>query len=272
MSTYAIGDIQGCFAALQKLLEHIAFNPRDDILWFAGDLVNRGPQSLATLRFIQQLGSQHQIILGNHDLHLLALSYGAHPGWEDDTLQEILTAPDRDELLFWLRQQPLIHHDAGLNFTMVHAGMAAAWDLTKARELAQEVETVLRSDTSAEFFQHMYGNLPDRWDENLTGWERLRCITNFFTRIRFCYADGRMDLKFKGTLDNHPQDLMPWFQVPQRANQHLDILFGHWAALNGVTHTPKAFALDTGCVWGYNLTALRLEDRKYFQVPCSLRG
>jgi bis(5'-nucleosyl)-tetraphosphatase (symmetrical) len=270
MSTYAIGDIQGCFASLQKLLAHIQFNPKEDILWIAGDLVNRGPQSLETLRFIKQLGSAHKIILGNHDLHCLAISFNTHPGWEDDTLQDILTAPDREELLQWLLHLPLLHHDPKLNYTMVHAGLSPLWDLPTAQRLAHEVETTLRGDNAKDFFHHMYGNKPDQWSEDLQGYDRLRCITNFLTRIRFCYADGRMDLKFKGTLENHPADLQPWFQVANRASQDLNILFGHWAALNGVTNTPRTYALDTGCFWGFNLTAMRLEDRKVFQVACGI--
>jgi bis(5'-nucleosyl)-tetraphosphatase (symmetrical) len=270
MSTYAIGDIQGCFASLKKLLTQIQFDASNDTLWFAGDIVNRGPQSLETLRFIKQLGDKHTLTLGNHDLHLLALSHDAHPGWKDDTLDEILSAPDKKELLDWLVSKPLIHHDNNLGYTMVHAGLASQWDLSTAMKLASEVETAMRGASAAEFFHHMYGNEPDQWSNDLQGYERLRCITNYFTRVRFCYADGRVDLKFKGTLDNHPDDLMPWFQVPHRANQNLKIIFGHWAALNGVTNTPGTFALDTGCVWGFSLTAMRLEDQKIFQVPCEI--
>lgn len=266
MSTYAIGDIQGCFKTLEKLLSHIHFDPAKDSLWFTGDLVNRGPRSLETLRFVKQLGSRQQTILGNHDLHLLAMSHGAHPGWDDDTLNDILQAPDRQELLDWLCHQPLLHHDAALGYTMVHAGLAASWDLATAQALAKEVETVLQSENAAGFFHHMYGNQPDQWSEDLQGFDRLRCITNFFTRARFCFADGRLDLKFKGTLDSRPENLLPWFQVPGRRNADLNIVFGHWAALGGVTHSAKAFALDTGCVWGFDLTAMRLEDQQRFQV------
>ncbi len=270
MSTYAIGDIQGCFTSLTKLLKQINFDADNDTLWFAGDIVNRGPQSLDTLRFIKDLGDKHILVLGNHDLHLLALAYDAHPGWKDDTMGEILAAPDKDELIKWLIAKPLLHHDADLGYTMVHAGLSPKWDLPTARKLAREVETTMRGVRAGEFFHHMYGNEPDQWSYDLKGYERLRCITNFFTRVRFCYADGRVDLKFKGTLDNHPDDLMPWFQVPDRANADLKIIFGHWAALNGVTNTPNAFALDTGCVWGFSLTAMRLEDEKCFQVPCEI--
>ncbi|MDR3478064.1 MAG: symmetrical bis(5'-nucleosyl)-tetraphosphatase [Gammaproteobacteria bacterium] len=269
MSTYAIGDIQGCFDPLERLLALIEFDPDKDSLWFTGDLVNRGPKSLATLRFIKNLGERHHTVLGNHDLHLLAVAHGAHPGSDDDSIAEILAAPDRDELLNWLRQQPLLHHDATLGYTMAHAGIAPAWDLEKAQALAKEVENVLQSDEASQFFHHMYGNRPDFWQDDLQGWERLRCITNYFTRMRFCYEDGRLDLRNKGTIDSHAGNLVPWFRVKNRANADLDIIFGHWAALAGITHTPNTFALDTGCVWGYCLTAMRLEDQKRFQVLSS---
>ncbi len=267
MSTYAVGDIQGCFKPLQALLQHIHFDPEKDTLWFTGDLVNRGPESLAVLRFIKKLGKKHRIVLGNHDLHLLARARGAHPGWQEDTLDEILKAPDRDELLRWLSEQPLIHHDEKLGFTMVHAGLAATWDLTLAKKLSREVETILQSEKADEFFQNMYGNEPAQWDNHLQGFERLRCITNFFTRSRFCHADGSLELGNKGKIQDG-NDLIPWFKYPKRANQTLNILFGHWAALGGETHTPRVHALDTGCVWGYGLTAMRLEDEKRFMVAC----
>jgi bis(5'-nucleosyl)-tetraphosphatase (symmetrical) len=265
MSTYAIGDIQGCLDPLLRLLDHIAFNPAEDTLWFTGDLVNRGPASLETLRFIKELGNK--IVLGNHDLHLLAVAHGAHEGWAEDTLSDILTAHDKIELLEWLRHQQLMHHEN--EFTLVHAGIAPMWDLATALSLAAEVESTLRSDNAGMYFQHMYGNHPKKWDNSLEGFDRLRCITNYFTRMRFCYADGSLDLKNKGTLASHTADTMPWFQVPHRQNTDLNILFGHWAALAGVTHTPKVFALDTGCVWGYCLTAMRLEEQTRFQVLCS---
>jgi bis(5'-nucleosyl)-tetraphosphatase (symmetrical) len=269
MANYAIGDLQGCLHPLEKLLVQIQFDAAKDILWFTGDLVNRGAQSLQALRFVKNLGAQHRIVLGNHDLHLLAMSHNAHPGWEDDTLADIFNAPDKDILLAWLQQQPLIQHDDRLGYTMVHASLASNWDLKMALALAQEVQTVLQSEKAASFFQHMYGNLPTQWDENLRDWERLRCITNYFTRARFCYADGRLELENKGGVDSHADNLMPWFQVPKRINTDLKIIFGHWAALAGVTNTPNTFALDTGCVWGYCLTAMRLEDQQRFSVPCA---
>lgn len=268
MSTYAIGDIQGCYTPLLRLLEKIQFNPDQDTLWFTGDLVNRGPESLQSLRFIKQLGKSQRIVLGNHDLHLLALAHQAHPGWEDDTVNDILSAPDRDELLAWLSQQPLLLHDETLGYTMVHAGLASNWDLATAIILANEVSAVLTSDLAPEFFHHMYGNQPNQWHPDLQGWDRIRCITNYFTRSRFCHPDGSLELKSKGKIDTNTTDLIPWFQVPHRKTADLNIIFGHWAALGGITNTPNAYALDTGCVWGYGLTAMRLEDQERITVSC----
>lgn len=267
MATYAIGDVQGCLQPLENLLQKINFSQADK-LWFTGDLVNRGPQSLATLRYIKNLGAQQQIVLGNHDLHLLACAQQKHVGWPEDTLTDILTAPDRIDLLEWLSAQPLLHHDAKLGFTLVHAGFAAHWDLATAQRLAKEVETVLQSEARGEFLQHMYGNQPNQWDEKLTGWERLRCITNYLTRARFCHPDGSLELKTKENINPAQTHLLPWFKLPERASAKLKIIFGHWAALGGITETENIFALDTGCVWGFCLTAMRLEDGKRFSVAC----
>jgi bis(5'-nucleosyl)-tetraphosphatase (symmetrical) len=266
MATYAIGDVQGCFAALQKLLAHIHFNPASDTLWFTGDLVNRGPQSLAVLRFVKDLGEKHITVLGNHDLHLLAVAYGKAQERKGDTLHDILHASDKDELIQWLRMRPLLHED---KFVMTHAGLAPVWTLEKARMLAREVEAVLRSDALDILLANMYGNQPDLWQDGLVGIERLRCIINYFTRMRFCHADGRLDLTYKGELAGKPQDLLPWFDVPQRVNAQEKIIFGHWAALGGKTSTANVYPLDTGCVWGNALTALRLEDEKRFSVGCA---
>lgn len=268
MAHYAIGDLQGCLNTLEQLLLKIHFNPDKDSLWFTGDLVNRGMQSLETLRFVKNLPGQHQVVLGNHDLHLLALIHEAHPGWQEDTMNDVLTAPDRNELIDWLIKQPLLHHDETLGFTITHAGLAPSWTLDTAKKLAREVENVLQSNQAKDFFQHMYGNLPDLWSPSLEGFDRLRCITNYFTRMRLCHPDGRLELTHKGTVTSANDNLMPWFKVPNRENANVDILFGHWAALGGVTDTPHVFALDTGCVWGYTLTAMRLEDQKRFSVPC----
>lgn len=271
MSTYVIGDVQGCFEPLQQLLTHIVFNPNKDTLWFTGDLVNRGPHSVEVLRFVKQLGPKHGTVLGNHDLHLIALAYGRQPiTSSDDTLTNILNAEDKNELIDWLRHQPLLHSLQGFN--LVHAGLAASWDITTAQQLASEVEKVLRSDTPEQFLQHMYGNTPDQWRDDLQGSDRLRCITNHFTRLRLCYPDGRMDFDYKGPLMAKPEDLIPWFDVPLRANQKNKIVFGHWAALAGVTDRGNVYALDTGCVWGNTLTAMRLEDGERFSVGCKSRA
>lgn len=265
---YAIGDIQGCVTPLKKLLERIRFNPEHDILWFTGDLVNRGPKSLETLRFIKSLGDQHPTVLGNHDLHLLAVASLAQRMTPEDTFTDILNAPDKNELIDWLSKKPLLYHDDVSGFTMVHAGLAPSWDLTTAKRLAKEVETVIQSPAAFDFFQHMYGDHPDHWNETLQGTSRLRCITNYFTRVRFCHPDGRIELKNKGQINPANKELMPWFKVPHRVNAHLKIIFGHWAALGGVTDTPNTYALDTGCVWGNKLTAMRLEDEKRYEVSC----
>ncbi len=269
MPNYSIGDIQGCFIALNKLLTKIQFNPANDTLWFTGDLVNRGPQSLEVLRFIKSLGKQAIVVLGNHDLHLLAVSKKYAPYKKQDTLAEILMAPDCLELCDWLRQQPLLYHDVQLGYTMVHAGLAPQWDLTKALRCANEVQTILRSDRYPEFLAHMYGDEPHCWQDELTGWPRLRLITNYFTRMRFCKLDGTLDLDKKGSAGNPPADFLPWFKIPNRAHKDLKIIFGHWAALNGKTDEPNIFALDTGCAWGNCLTAMRLEDGKRFTVACA---
>lgn len=267
MSHYSIGDVQGCFAELTALLKQIDFDPERDTLWFTGDLVNRGPESLEVLRFIKSL-KRTVVVLGNHDLHLLALIAGKTKAKKLDTLDAILTAPDRGELFHWLRQQPLLHHDANLGYTLVHAGLPPQWNLAKAMQCAREVEIALRSDDFVGFFGNMYGDFPDCWDDNLVGWDRLRLITNYLTRIRFCTIDGVIDLKTKGEASLPPKNYMPWFKVPNRVNKDLKIIFGHWAALNGETHEHNAYSLDTGCVWGNCLTAMRLEDGERFSVPC----
>ena len=257
MSTYAIGDIQGCYDELRGLLKQLQFNPDKDTLWFVGDLVNRGPKSLETLRFIKNL--PHKIIvLGNHDLHLLALHHG-HSA-KEHTLQDILQAPDCEELLNWLRHQPLLHLDETLNYVMVHAGIYPLWKLTEAKRYAKEIETLLQSKKYVELIANMYGNQPKSWNENLTGWDRYRFIINAFTRMRFCSYDGKLDLENTGAPDSAKPGFVPWFNVPHRATKNIRILFGHWAALNGKADDPNVFALDTGCVWGNKLTAMKLDE------------
>lgn len=268
MATYAIGDIQGCLSRLQALLGQIKFNPSHDRLWFAGDLINRGPESLQTLRFIKNLGPAALVVLGNHDLHLLAVASGAASLKPQDTLKEILTASDGEQLCQWLRQQKLLHDDPGLGYVLVHAGLAPQWDLVKARQCAREVEKILRGNDYLSFFKHMYGNRPEQWQEELVGWERLRFITNCLTRIRFCDKDGRLDLTTKEGLAKAPSGYMPWFAVPERKNQNLRILFGHWAALRGEAFGMNVFPLDGGCVWGGKLLAMRLDDGEHFQIAC----
>ncbi|WP_020681698.1 symmetrical bis(5'-nucleosyl)-tetraphosphatase [Marinobacterium rhizophilum] len=267
MATYAIGDIQGCFDQLMRLLERIGFGDSDQ-LWLAGDLVNRGPRSLETLRFVRSLGSRARVVLGNHDLHLLAIHYGVTQPRRSDTLGPILEADDRDELMHWLLQQPLLVHDAELDYVMVHAGIPPDWSLKQASQRAREVETVLQGPEAESFFQHMYGNKPDCWSKDLKGWDRLRVITNYLTRMRFCDSKGRLDFAAKGGLDTQPAGFMPWYSHPRKAAEQR-IIFGHWAALEGGLRNPQLFSLDTGCVWGNSLTAMRLEDQRYYSCDCS---
>jgi bis(5'-nucleosyl)-tetraphosphatase (symmetrical) len=268
MTTYAIGDIQGCFAEFETLLKKIEFNQQTDTLWLTGDLVNRGPRSLDTLRYVKALGDKHITVLGNHDLSLLAVAHGVRQQHRGDTLDDILQAPDKQELLEWLCHRPLLYYDKATQFVLVHAGLAPSWTLSQARALAQEVETALRGESRAFLLSHMYGNEPDHWDDTLSGINRLRCIINYLTRMRFCHADGRLDLAYKGEIAGKPNALMPWFDVPHRENVNEKIIFGHWAALNGKTNSPHLYALDTGCVWGNCLTAMRIEDGKRFSVKC----
>ncbi|CDZ76254.1 Bis(5'-nucleosyl)-tetraphosphatase, symmetrical [Legionella massiliensis] len=268
MPDFAIGDVQGCYEPLQRLLEQINFNEKADRLWFVGDLVNRGPQSLAVLRFIKNLPIPARITLGNHDLHLLAkLFLQDSRKNHDDTLHEILIADDAEELGHWLRRQNILYHDPALNILMCHAGIAPTWDLNLAKACAHELETVLASDDFCDFLSQMYGNEPDLWSSELTGIARLRVITNYFTRMRFCDKQGRLVLSYKGTLADAPANLVPWYAVPNRVSIETDIVFGHWAALQGYSPDPKIFAIDTGCLWGGQLTALRLDDRQRFSVP-----
>jgi bis(5'-nucleosyl)-tetraphosphatase (symmetrical) len=270
MTVYAIGDVQGCHDALTALLDAIAFDRARDRLWFTGDLVNRGPQSLAALRFVKGLGDAAITVLGNHDLHLLAVDTGHGRLKRLDTLEPILSAPDRDELLAWLIQRPLLHHDPRLGYTLVHAGLLPEWDLAQAQALAAEVEMVLRSERAADFFAHMYGNHPDRWDAGLAGWDRLRVILNAFTRLRYCDAEGRMYPDPKGPPGTQPSGLMAWFDVPGRRSAGQRIIFGHWSSL-GARLLDGVVSLDSGCVWGQRLTAARLDAGgvDFISVPCT---
>ena len=272
MATYAIGDLQGCLTPLLTLLETIEFQPEQDTLWFAGDLINRGPESLATLRFIHGLGDNAKVVLGNHDLHLLALARGFGRLKRSDTLKEILAAPDRDQLLDWLQAQPLCHFDNNFNAVMTHAGIPPCWSIEDTLRYAKEVETVLQSDQADDFFAIMYGNKPEKWDESLTGMTRLRAIVNYLTRMRFCTDKGKLDLKSKEGPATAQKNYAPWFTYPSKTPDGTHIIFGHWAALEGKVHYPNIHALDTGCVWGGSLTAIRLDDWQLFSTPCSIKG
>jgi len=265
MATYAIGDVQGCFQALRGLLERIAFNSKRDRLWLVGDLVNRGPDSLATLRFVKELGDSAVCVLGNHDLHLIAVAEGHGVLRRDDTLDETLSAPDCAELVAWLRQRPLMHVEGGC--AMVHAGLLPSWTIAQAQELAHEVEKALRAPRYASLLARMYGNEPNHWSDRLTGYARLRVIVNAMTRMRVCTREGVMQLRYKGDSAALPAGLLPWFAVPARASSTTPIIFGHWSAL-GLVMEPNVLGLDTGCLWGRKLSALRLEDRRLFQFSC----
>ncbi len=265
MATYAIGDVQGCYPALQRLLEVIHFNDSSDRLWFAGDVVNRGPDSLSTLRFIKSLGDAATMVLGNHDCHLIMCIAGLARVRTDDTLQPILDAHDRDELLFWLRQQKLLYVEAP--YVMVHAGLLPDWTVSQAQAYAQEIEVILRADDYQDRLSQLYGNEPLYWDDKWTGPDRFRVIVNAMTRMRTCSADGRMNLKYKGDRKSIPKGFMPWFDVPQRASREAVVICGHWSAL-GLNISDNVLGLDTGCLWGGCLTAIRLEDRKIFQISC----
>ncbi|MGI9230002.1 MAG: symmetrical bis(5'-nucleosyl)-tetraphosphatase [Gammaproteobacteria bacterium] len=270
MATYAIGDLQGCYAELQDLLELINFDSHTDRLWFTGDIVNRGPDSLACLRFVQSLGTTAVTVLGNHDLHLLAIAAGHGSKHRKDTLDEILAAPDRDALMAWLSAQPLLVEDPALGFTMVHAGLHPQWDRSLTTELAQEVTAMLANDDTT-FFQSMYGNEPDNWDEHLQGRDRIRFITNCLTRLRYCKRDGRIDMREKNSPDKARPGLIPWFIHPDRKSLNDKIIFGHWSTLRLIPTQDYAalnvYPLDGGCLWGGTLIALRLEDEQQFSVP-----
>ena len=271
MTVYAIGDIQGCYKPLMKLLKKVKFTAGSDELWCVGDLINRGPKSLDTLRFLSDIDDSVEVVLGNHDLHYLAIYYECAPARSKDTLQSLLDAPDGYELSEWLRSKPLAHHDSletsfGIQkYLMVHAGIAPQWSLQKTLDCAAEVELVLHSKKFRKFLKKMYGDQPDCWSNDLQGWKRLRVITNYLTRLRFCGADGRMNLNVKQGLAYAPAGYQPWFEY-ERITPKTNILLGHWAALEGFTGKEHVHALDTGYVWGRELTMMRLEDHKLFSV------
>jgi bis(5'-nucleosyl)-tetraphosphatase (symmetrical) len=268
MAVYAIGDIQGCYEPLQRLLDVLNFDPAADRLWLVGDLVNRGPHSVEVLQLMHSLDEQVIAVLGNHDLTLLAVAAGQVKPRRKDTFHTILEAPDRDALLDWLRQRPLLHHDAELGFTMVHAGLPPQWNLPLAQRCAAEVEAVLRGPEWVSFMARMFGGEPRRWRNDLVGYDRLRFIVNALTRMRFCTADGALSFAEKGPPGSADISLMPWFAAQGRRNADLKIVFGHWASL-GYYRAPGIYALDSGCVWGNRLTAIRLDEpgAPVFSVP-----
>jgi bis(5'-nucleosyl)-tetraphosphatase (symmetrical) len=261
MATYAIGDIQGCLTELQQLLKLIQFNIDRDRLWLVGDLVNRGPDSLGVLRLIKNLTDNVDVVLGNHDLHLLAVAYGQGKLSCQDSLQDILSASDCYQLLDWLRQQPLVHYDTSYNALMVHAGIPHHWSVAQTLNYGQEVSNLLQSDRAGALLAQLYGDRPCCWHAQLKGYKRWRLIVNYLTRMRYINKQGCLELKHKT-----PTGYRPWFSWPRQQQAKVDIIFGHWAALQGITNNPHCYGLDTGCVWGGALTALRLTDKQRWQI------
>jgi len=271
MATYAIGDIQGCYSAFKKLLKKIKFNPDKDKLWLCGDLVNRGPDSLKTLQYLRSLGDSAQCVLGNHDLHLLALYYTNSEQKKSDTLAEILNSPDVDGLMTWLRQQPLFYFDATLNCAMVHAGIYPGWDIEACLSYAQEVHEVLTGEHYLNYFNSMYGNKPDHWEPSLKGMDRMRFITNVFTRMRYIDDEGHIKLKLKGAPSKHSDETVyPWFERTKKHTKHNRIVFGHWSTLASKQY-DNVFSLDSGCLWGGELSALKISSKepKWIRLDCS---
>ncbi len=271
MATYAIGDLQGCYDELQDLLNEINFDARNDRLWFCGDIVNRGPKSLECLQFVMDDDNNAQTVLGNHDLHLLALSHHVRTPHRKDTLDSILRHEQAGSYLNWIRHQHLLLSDADTGFTLVHAGLLPEWSLSQATDLANEAECCLRGRQYVQFIQEMYGNEPDHWDDNLTGNGRLRCIINAMTRLRYLLDNNRINFGEKGAPGKQEKDLLPWYQVANRQSSGHKIAFGHWSTIylgneqNFTSH--NVYPLDTGCLWGGKLSALRLEDEHWFHVP-----
>jgi bis(5'-nucleosyl)-tetraphosphatase (symmetrical) len=264
MATYAIGDIQGCYREFETLLELIGFSPDRDRLWFVGDLVNRGPGSLEILRHVRDLGDAAVTVLGNHDFHLLRLAAGHGKHHHDDTLVAVLEAPDRDELIEWLARRPLAHRED--RWLLIHAGLVPSWTAERTVELAREVEAVLSSDARGDFLDHLYGDLPNRWDDALEGFDRLRVIVNVLARLRFCAADDTMEFREKRGAAFAPEGMKAWFAQPNRASADHTVICGHWSTQD-LMLAPNVWMLDSGCLWGGSLTAVRLEDRRVFQVP-----
>lgn len=268
MATYVIGDIQGCFEAFKELLVAMAYNPANDRLWLAGDLVNRGENSIDTLRWCMDHDDHITAILGNHDLHLLAVAEGFVPPHRNDTLDEILDAPDRAEVLDWLRRRPMLHREG--DWLMVHAGLLPEWTPELAEALARELEAVLRGPGYRDFLARMYGNEPRRWDPSLAGQDRLRLVANAMTRLRYLHPDGDMEYQHKCAPADAPAELVPWYAMPDRQSRGVRVLFGHWSTL-GLLAGEDVVSLDTGCLWGGQLSAIRLEDSRLYQVDCHAR-
>ena len=277
MGTYAIGDIQGCLEELTRLLDSINFDSTNDRLWFVGDLVNRGPASLQTLRFIRSLGDNALVTLGNHDLHLLSVANKVRKPHAKDTLDEIINADDVDELLQWIRQRPLLIHDPEPGFTILHAGLPPDWSLEQAQELARETGELISGDRDRfeSFLYEMFGNQPDIWSDNLKETDRHRFIINCLTRMRYLHRTGQLDFTGKGAPGRQPKKLIPWYAFPGRKTRNHKIIFGHWSTVTlGIENNFQqynVYPLDTGCVWGGALTAMRLEDQKLFSIPSQLR-
>tara|TARA_Y100000588_G_scaffold393052_1_gene507359 strand:+ start:3215 stop:4036 length:822 start_codon:yes stop_codon:yes gene_type:complete len=273
VADYAIGDVQGCYDELMNLLETIQFNDVVDKLWFVGDLVNRGPQSLAVLRFVRSLSDKAIVTLGNHDLYLLSRIYTDTPfSNADDSIDDILKAPDVFELGEWLRHQKIMHVDKSLDVVMTHAGICPLWRLDEAIIYAKELEKILHQNDFKAFLKKMYGNMPARWEDDLQGYDRLRVICNYMTRMRFCEADGSLNFSYKGSVNNAPESLYPWFETPGRQSINVDLIFGHWAALLTPKPQENIYAIDTGCLWGGHLTALRIQDKRFFSVKGRMRS
>lgn len=266
MTDYAIGDIQGCYDRLLDVLAVIDFSPSRDRLWVAGDIINRGPSSLASLRYIESLGASAEVVLGNHDLHLLAVALGGHKTKSKDTLDDILRAPDLDKLIEWLRQQKFCVYDPDREILMAHAGLPHIWSVEQALGYAKELGSVIRGPEAAEYFTHMYGNEPDRWREELTGMDRWRAATNYFTRMRFIADDGTLELTTKESTGEAPAGYAPWFSFPRP--DKTQVIFGHWAALEGNTQDDQFIGLDTGCVWGGALTLMNLDTGEKTHCDC----
>lgn len=269
MATYAIGDLQGCYDPLMRLLDKLRFNPAVDTLWFAGDLVNRGRQSLQSLRFVRSLRDAAVCVLGNHDISLLAAFHGLRKPHR--SLHELVTAPDYPELMAWLAQRPLLHVDPQLGYALSHAGIPPQWDLATAQACAREVEQALRAPTVASWLAQVYGDQPDVWNPGLSGYDRHRYILNAFTRMRYCRTDGSLDFAAKGSPEKNTEigeklmELIPWFNYPTNSTLGMTVLFGHWSTL-GYYKRNHVIALDTGCVWGGQLSAIRIDSNNQQQI------